>query len=104
MAQPRSPAVCAVVPLLAIREGAIAALTCGPPPWSERTRGVADRWLRDAKAFQLLELSSAKSPAMALMRVVLVGAVEVDMATIALDGLAAGERHQPRPHLKCLSN
>ena len=45
MAQPRSLAVCARVPLFTIFEGTITALTCGPPPWSERSRGVIDRWL-----------------------------------------------------------
>ena len=45
MAQPRSPAVYARVPLFTILEGAITALTCGPPPWSERSRRVIERWL-----------------------------------------------------------
>ena len=45
MAQPRPPAVCARVPFFTIFEGAITALTCGPPPRSERSRGVTDNWL-----------------------------------------------------------
>ena len=58
MAQPRSPAVCARVPFFTISEGAITALTCGPPPRSERSRGVTGNWLGCFRPHDCFHLNS----------------------------------------------
>ena len=58
MAQPRPPAVCARVPFFTILEGAITALACGPPPRSERSRGVTDNWLGCFRPHDCFHLNS----------------------------------------------